>query len=221
MTLVTVFQDMIVAILFLWSVILYRQNLTPLFTAYITVTLLRVVCMHMTVLPPVNARTDSMTVMSLLFIAAVYVPLTLVGVVQMLTIIDVFLGTLLSFFVFCTNKQVALFFAVALTNEQISNLNNNIVYNKTMLVLSQQSVPNRRTLVAYKKLQTRKVGLRNRTDSLIKDLTRCTDSLCIETLSRELHQVSQELNRVTDSIERFDDHYWFYEYTETEGDLEL
>lgn len=86
MTLVTVFQDMIVAILFLWSVILYRQNLTPLFTAYITVTLLRVVCMHMTVLPPVNARTDSMTVMSLLFIAAVYVPLTLVGVVQMLTI---------------------------------------------------------------------------------------------------------------------------------------
>jgi len=116
---------------------------------------------------------------------------------------------------------VALFFAVALTNEQISNLNNNIVYNKTMLVLSQQSVPNRRTLVAYKKLQTRKVGLRNRTDSLVKDLTRCTDSLCIETLSRELHQVSQELNRVTDSIERFDDHYWLYEYTETEGGLEL
>ena len=125
--------DMIVAILFLWSVILYRQNVTPLFTAYITVTLLRVVCMHMTVLPPVKSYEctnrhpvdqdymfsghTSMTVMSLLFIAAVsektlYVPLTLIGLVQMLTIIslrnhytiDVFLGTLLSFFVFCTNK---------------------------------------------------------------------------------------------------------------------
>ena len=127
--------DMIVAILFLWSVILYRQNVTPLFTAYITVTLLRVVCMHMTVLPPeksyectnrhpVGCTQDymfsghtSMAVMSLLFIAAVsdktlYVPLTLIGLVQMLTIIslrnhytiDVFLGTLLSFFVFCTNK---------------------------------------------------------------------------------------------------------------------
>lgn len=86
-----------------------------------------------------------------------------------------------------------------------------------MLVIS-QSVPNRRTLIAYKKLQTRKVGLRNRTDSLVKDLTRCTDSIRIETLSQELHQVSQELNQVTDSIDRFDDSYC---YIEIKGDLEL
>jgi hypothetical protein len=89
-----------------------------------------------------------------------------------------------------------------------------------MLVIS-QSVPNRQTLIAYKKLQTRKTCLRNRTETLVKDLTRCNDSLRIETISRELHQVSQELNLVTDSIGRFDDYCWLYDYIETKGGLEL
>jgi membrane-associated phospholipid phosphatase len=130
--------DLIVVIVFLWSAFLYRQNLTPLLTAHIVVILLRIVTMHMTVLPPVRSFEctnrhpidctqdylfsghTAMTVTSLLFIATVYeprslyVPLALAGILQMLVIIslrmhytiDVFLGALLSFFVFYTGKKL-------------------------------------------------------------------------------------------------------------------
>jgi membrane-associated phospholipid phosphatase len=123
--------DLICVSVFLWSAFLYRTNLTPLLTAHIRVALLRIVTMHMTVLPtvrsfectnrhPIDCTQDylfsghtAMTVTSLLFIAAVYaqswyVPLALIGIFQMLMIVsvrmhytvDVFLGALLSFFVF-------------------------------------------------------------------------------------------------------------------------
>jgi membrane-associated phospholipid phosphatase len=127
--------DMICVIVFLWGVFVYRTNLTPLLTAHIMVALLRIVTMHLTVLPtvrsvectsrhPVDCTQDymfsghtAMTVTSLLFIAAVYaqswyVPLALIGILQMLMIVsvrmhytvDVFLGALLSFFVFNVKK---------------------------------------------------------------------------------------------------------------------
>jgi len=125
--------DLICVSVFLWSAFLYRTNLTPLLTQHIVLILLRTVTMHLTVLPalksaecrhPVDCSQDylfsghtAMTVTSLLFIAAVYaqswyVPLALIGIFQMLMIVsvrmhytvDVFLGALLSFFVFNVKK---------------------------------------------------------------------------------------------------------------------
>lgn len=128
--------DLIGVSVLLWSALVCRQNLTPLFTTHIVMALLRIVTMHLTVLPPprsfectnihrlectqdyIFSGHTAMTVTSLLFIAAAYgqssyIPLSLIGMLQMFVIIglrmhytiDVFFGTLLSLVMFFKFKK--------------------------------------------------------------------------------------------------------------------
>lgn len=112
----SIVPDIIVVFVFMWSVFLHRNNLQPLLMSHIVMIILRIITMHLTVLPPVksfkctnnnpynfntlyNCTQDylfsghtAITTMSLLYIASVsrtiwYPWLTLIGIFQMFFIV--------------------------------------------------------------------------------------------------------------------------------------